>query len=267
MDDARRRAEEIVEYICQWVETAGHLEGRRGQRNLSFSLIVDKDGNQEPALERIRREVAVKVADAVAQAVKPWKDQEPLTIAHLTQQAEEIAHWKWKAMQNAEEIARLIANAEACTSAQCTNEKNVAREGTRLANEEIARLRQLAHVSEEGTTAQAVKDRDAAQNDRSWFYAKILRYKATVQAQTEEIERLTKERNRSVDYSMYIYRCIDDLVAERSRLRAALQRYGQHPMTCAYWTNPNARSAYKCDCGLEALRAGAETSTQTGETK
>ncbi len=47
------KAERIVEYVCQWVETAGSLTGRRGQRNLSFSLIVDREGNTKPAYQAI----------------------------------------------------------------------------------------------------------------------------------------------------------------------------------------------------------------------
>lgn len=38
--------------------------------------------------------------------------------------------------------------------------------------------------------AKAVKERDATQNDRSEFHAKMLRYKGTAQAQAEEIVRL-----------------------------------------------------------------------------
>ena len=138
--NARSRAEEIVEYVCQWVETAGHLEGRRGQRNLSFSLIVDKEGNQEPALERIRREVAVKVADALTQAVKERDEDNDLICEEHP--SEEWPHdgcgapgmplrnalgvikerddqlrsteegweaWKYRATQQAEEIAQLRA--------------------------------------------------------------------------------------------------------------------------------------------------------------
>ena len=59
-------ASSLIEYVCQWVETAGRLEGRRGQRNLSFSLVVDREGNQEPAVERMRREVATRIAEFMA---------------------------------------------------------------------------------------------------------------------------------------------------------------------------------------------------------
>jgi hypothetical protein len=42
------KAKKIVEYVCQWVETAGTLSGKRGERHLSFSLLVNRDGDFQP---------------------------------------------------------------------------------------------------------------------------------------------------------------------------------------------------------------------------
>ena len=60
----------LVEYVCEWVEIAGRLEGKRGQRYLSFALIVDREGNQRPAYEAIVEGVQTRLDEFVS--VPKW---------------------------------------------------------------------------------------------------------------------------------------------------------------------------------------------------
>ena len=52
-------ATKIVEHVCQWVETAGTLSGKRGARTLTFSpTILNKEtGEQEAVYRRIVEDV------------------------------------------------------------------------------------------------------------------------------------------------------------------------------------------------------------------
>ena len=46
-------ATKIVEHVCQWVETAGTLSGKRGTRTLTFSpLILNQETGETQAVFR-----------------------------------------------------------------------------------------------------------------------------------------------------------------------------------------------------------------------
>jgi hypothetical protein len=237
--DSVAAARTLVELVCQWVEIAGRLEGRKGQRNLSFSLIVDRDGNNEPALERIQREVAQAIAAHTAQVVREREDYKMWFEEERLSRQRERTH-----------TAQAVKDRDMVWWEKLALVDNVAPEPDAV-KDWILKLAQYE-------VAQAVAERDdlIEMMKNEWYAPE--RWTALVEhqaQQAEEIARLTKERDGYKSFWEDAFAANSAHQATNARLRAALERFNAFEICSTF----DAKGSYTKQKSIELAVLKAET--------